>query len=74
MNASLPMIAVPARRSAAPVAPTAARVGRLVDAWKRWRRVRAGLAELRALDALVLADLGLDRGVIEHAARTGRID
>lgn len=43
-----------------------------LHAWRRWRRVRAGLAELRALDDRMLADLGLDRGGVERAARRGR--
>jgi uncharacterized protein YjiS (DUF1127 family) len=74
MNASVPMIAGPACHRAAALAPAADRIGRLADAWQRWRRVRAGIADLRALDARSLADLGLDRGTIEHAVRSGRID
>ena len=44
----------------------------LLDAWRRRRRIAAGIAELRELDDRMLRDLGIDRGAIERAARTGR--
>jgi uncharacterized protein YjiS (DUF1127 family) len=45
---------------------------RAVEGWRRRRRVAAGIAALRELDEHGLRDLGLDRGAIEDAARTGR--
>jgi uncharacterized protein YjiS (DUF1127 family) len=41
-------------------------------AWRRRRRVAAGIAAMRALDEHGLRDLGIDRGGIESAARGGR--
>ena len=46
-----------------------ARLGRLVA---NEYRVRRATREMRTLDDRALRDLGLDRGVVEHAARFGR--
>jgi uncharacterized protein YjiS (DUF1127 family) len=45
---------------------------RALAAWRRRRRNAAGLVALRELDDRMLADLGLERGGIERAARSGR--
>ena len=53
-------------------ADAAARLAAALHAWVRWRRMRDGLAELRALDDRMLADIGIDRGGVDRAARRGR--
>lgn len=53
-------------------ADVAARLAAALHAWARWRRMRDGLAELRALDERMLADIGIDRGGVDRAARRGR--
>ena len=49
------------------------RVIRRLIAWIRSeRRIRRGIAELSALDDILLADIGVARGQIVHASRYGR--
>lgn len=48
-------------------------LGRLaLAAWRRHRRIAAGLAQLRELDSRMLHDLGIDRGEIDRVVRSGR--
>jgi uncharacterized protein YjiS (DUF1127 family) len=44
---------------------------RLIAWFRNERRIRRGIDELRALDDRMLADIGLTRATIEHAARHG---
>jgi uncharacterized protein YjiS (DUF1127 family) len=57
---------------AAVQATRAAWPARALAAWRRRRRIAAGVVALRELDDRMLADLGLERGGIERAARRGR--
>jgi uncharacterized protein YjiS (DUF1127 family) len=47
-------------------------IKRLVAWVRNERRIRRGIVELMSLDDRLLADIGLSRGDIEHAARYGR--
>jgi uncharacterized protein YjiS (DUF1127 family) len=49
-----------------------ARVARLIAWIRAGHRVRRDLALLRAADDRQLADIGLQRGQIDHAVRHGR--
>ena len=49
-----------------------ARVARLIAWIRAEHRVRRDLAQLRAADDRLLADIGLARGQIDHAVRHGR--
>jgi uncharacterized protein YjiS (DUF1127 family) len=57
---------------AAVQATRAAWPARALAAWRRRRRIAAGVVARRELDDRMLADLGLERGGIERAARSGR--
>jgi uncharacterized protein YjiS (DUF1127 family) len=47
-------------------------VKQLIARIRSERRIRADIAELRALDDHLLTDIGLTRGHIEYASRYGR--
>jgi uncharacterized protein YjiS (DUF1127 family) len=48
-------------------------IARLIDRIQSRHRARRAFAELTALDARMLADIGLSREAIEPAARCGRL-
>ena len=48
-------------------------IARLIDWIQSRRRARRDFAELMALDARMLTDIGLSREAIERAARCGRL-
>jgi len=43
----------------------------LIRALAEWRKYRAGVRQLAALDDRALSDIGLNRTMIQQAARTG---
>ena len=60
----------PARPYARPAPErTSAKLGRFVDIFRRWLRMRRALAELRELDDRLLDDIGLCRSTLYAAAR-----
>jgi uncharacterized protein YjiS (DUF1127 family) len=44
----------------------------LIRAFASWQQYRTAVRELSALDERGLSDIGLDRSMIRHAARSGR--
>ena len=48
-------------------------VKRLIAWIRNERRIRRGIRELSQLDDRMLADIGLRRGNVTHAARNGRL-
>jgi uncharacterized protein YjiS (DUF1127 family) len=73
-TSSIDPVALP-RDAVAPLSATARQLHPLkrLTAWIRnKRRIHRGMKELMALDDRMLADIGLTRAQVEHAARRGR--
>jgi uncharacterized protein YjiS (DUF1127 family) len=74
INPDRPWPYKPARQAAGCMAWMRLVVGTsyLITSVRRWHRVRRDSRQLMALSDHMLQDLGLSRGAIERAVRTGR--